>query len=706
MDIHFQIEYKTQWGEKLYLYINLNDGSQLCLEMDNDGMGNWFTDYRIEDDEFNTNKDITYYYTVQVNGNIIRQEEGSLHTIPYKNFRRIVLIDRWHEYSGLDTIQRSIVLPYVELNGHPRWRGAGTSVPVFSLRTENSFGIGEFTDLTLLVDWAAATGQSIIQILPVNDTTMTRTWRDSYPYSANSSFALNPIYINLEQVGELSDKDFLQRIEKLRKELNALPEIDYERVLAMKTEYLERLYEEFGDRCAQSAGFKDFHRANRSWLEPYAIYCYLRDQSGTVDFTTWKEPVFKQSLIKKYCLPGNPKCHEVRKYAFIQYHLHLQLAEVKRYANSKGILLKGDVPIGVNRYSTDVWVNPKLFNIDCQAGAPPDDFAVDGQKWGMPTYNWKNMSLDGYSWFKERFKKMADYFDAYRIDHLLGFFRIWEIPLKYSSGLMGTFNPSLPYGANELKKMGFPFDASKHAIPKPGTPETEVLFLEDTRIPDHWHPRVNGFNTKLFKTLSKDEQQAYYKIHNDFFYVRNNKFWSESAMVKLSALIETTDMLVCGEDLGMIPVCVPEVMDLLRILTLEVQRMPKQYGVSVANPATYPYLSVCTTSTHDMSVLRVWIEDEMKPNPVISTNEATTDACSAIITSHLASPSMFAIFPIQDWLSIDKSLRARNPESERINVPADPDNYWRYRMHITLEKLIDSDKFNSEIKHKLYLSDR
>ena len=217
---------------------------------------------------------------------------------------------------------------------------------------------------------------------------------------------------------------------------------------------------------------------------------------------------------------------------------------------------------------------------------------------------------------------------------------------------------------------------------------------------------MNGFNTKLFKTLSKDEQQAYYKIHNDCFYVRNNKFWSETAMVKLSALIETTDMLVCGEDLGMIPVCVPEVMDLLRILTLEVQRMPKQYVVSVANPATYPYLSVCTTSTHDMSVLRVWIEDEMKPNPVISTNKATTDACSAIITSHLASPSMFAIFPIQDWLSIDNSLRARNPESERINVPADPDNYWRYRMHITLEKLIDSDKFNSEIKQMLYLSDR
>ena len=705
MKIHFQIDYLTHWGENLYLCLNSCDGTKRTVRMDNDGSGTWFTDLDLDGKE-SACRGMSYSYMVMTGGCITRREEGTLHTIPVTHASRMVLYDRWKERGGVETEQRTVAVPYVHHNMRPRWKGAGTAIPVFSLRSEKSFGIGEFTDLKLLADWAAATGQSVIQTLPVNDTTMTRTWRDSYPYSANSSFALNPIYINLELVGKLSDKDFLRRMEKVRLELDSLPAIDYERVLQAKSEYLDRLYEEFGEQCFRSSGYRRFFNANRSWLEPYALYCHLRDMYGTADFRQWKEAEYDKSLLDRYCTPEYVRYHDIRKHYFIQYHLGKQLNDVKKYANRKGVLLKGDIPIGVNRHSADVWIHPELFHTDCQAGAPPDAFATDGQKWGLPTYNWENMARDGYSWFVARFRKMADYFDAYRIDHLLGFFRIWEVPLRYSSGLMGRFNPALTYTPQEMWDKGFPFNPAIHAVAPAGTPETNVLFLEDTHRPGTYHPRINASGTPAFRQLTEQEQAAFLRLHDDFYFSRNDRFWSDVAMTKLPDLIEATEMLACGEDLGMIPACVPEVMDRLRILSLEVQRMPKTMGVKVSAPSTYPYMSVCTTSTHDMSVLRTWIGEEMEPNHVIPAGKATTAACASVISAHLASPSMLAVFPLQDWLSMSGSLRAKDPSMERINVPADPDNYWRYRMHLTLEKLLSARKFNEEIRQMLYLSGR
>jgi len=704
MQIHFQIEYHTRWGENLVLSLNMPNGTTMCIVMYNNGQGTWFADHEFDDDIAAGNA--TYRYMVQTDGNITRREEGPLHSIPCTKAKRLVLSDRWREADGKEIEQRTVTIPYVHHNNRPRWKGAGTAIPVFSLRTEKDFGIGQFTDLKLLVDWAAATGQSVIQTLPVNDTTMTGTWRDSYPYSANSSFALNPIYIDLELVGTPDDKDFVKQAQKLRKELNALPAVDYERVFKLKSEYLDRLYTQLGETCFKTQEFKRFFNANRSWLEPYALYCYLRDKYCTANFRQWKEAEYTPALLERYCTPGSDSYQQIRKHYFIQFHLDRQLSDVKKYANRKGILLKGDIPIGVNRDSADVWIHPELFHTDCQAGAPPDAFAIDGQRWGMPTYNWEKMASDGYTWFVARFRKMADYFDAYRIDHLLGFFRIWEVPLNYNSGLMGRFNPALTYTPQEIWESGFPFNPALHAQAPAGTPQTNVLFLEDTHRPGTYHPRINAFDTQMFKELDSDAQAAFRRLHDEYYYSRNNDFWSRSAMSKLPALIEATDMLVCGEDLGMIPACVPDVMERLRIIALEVQRMPKNMGVTVSDPATYPYMSVCTTSTHDMSVLRTWIEDEMEPNRVITAKKATVAACTSVISAHLASPSMLAIFPLQDWLSMSTTLRYADPAQERINVPADSNNYWRYRMHLTIEKLLTARKFNEEIRQMLYLSGR
>lgn len=703
MTIHFQIEYITRWGENLFLCLNNDNGTQTCLGMNNDGHGTWYVDYEYDN---TTGSSISYSYIVQTYGVVTRREEGSVHTIPPTQAGNLVIYDRWRNAGCSDMEQRAVVIPYVRHSGNALWKGAGTAIPVFSLRSGQDFGIGEFTDLRKMVDWAVATGQCIIQTLPVNDTTLTGTWKDSYPYSANSSFALHPIYINLSLVGELDDKDFTDRMEQTRRELNSLSAIDYERVSRAKNEYLDRLYGKYGESCFKSREYKEFFKANRSWLEPYALYCYLRDSYNTADFHKWKESEYKPSLLKKFLAPKNECYAQIRKHMFIQFHLDRQLSDVKKYANSKGVLLKGDVPIGLNRHSADVWIHPELFHTDCQAGAPPDAFATDGQRWGLPTYNWDNMAKDNYAWFADRFRKMADYFNAYRIDHLLGFFRIWEVPLKYNSGLMGRFNPACAFTATEIKDMGFDYNPWDYAKAPDGTPQTNVLFLEDTHHPGMYHPRINGFDTEVFKTLPQDLQQAYTALHDDFYYKRNNSFWKHVAMSKLPALIEATDMLVCGEDLGMIPDCVPQVMDTLRILALEVQRMPKQFGVSVSDPHNYPYMSVCTTSTHDMSVLRAWIQNEMEPNQVVKDSQPTASVCAEVIQSHLDSASMLAIFPLQDWLSISPELRAANPESERINVPANPDNYWCYRMHLDLDILLQSAGFNGEIREMITRSKR
>jgi 4-alpha-glucanotransferase len=311
---------------------------------------------------------------------------------------------------------------------------------------------------------------------------------------------------------------------------------------------------------------------------------------------------------------------------------------------------------------------------------------------------------------------MADYFDAYRIDHLLGFFRIWEIPGYTKSGLLGHFNPAMPLTVEEITAAGIKFYKERYAMPFTMDDETDVLFVEDPYQPNCYHPRINGFDTKSFKALPENERKAFYALHDDFYYHRHNDFWYGEAMKKLPALVDSTSMLVCGEDLGMIPACVPAVMDELRILSLEIQRMPKGYGCSVDNPANYPYYSVCTTSTHDMSGIRGWWEEDHTLtqyyyNELLHQRGKAPDACEAwicenIVRQHLDSPAMLTILPLQDWMAIDEHLRYADFNAERINVPANPLNYWRYRMHLTLEELLEAEDFNRQVSRLVAQSGR
>ena len=575
------------------------------------------------------------------------------------------------------------------------WRGAGVAVPVFSLKTEESFGVGEFNDIKRLVDWAVKADQNVIQLLPINDTTMTHTWQDSYPYNAVSSFALHPQFIHLPAAGVRQDAAYKAK----KAQLEALPAIDYEAVNGAKLEMLRKLYAGAkGRQVMESDEYKAFADANKDWLLPYAVFSVLRDQHDSPEFEKWGKMATYSA--KKTAAFADEHPAEVGFYCYIQFLLDQQLREAVDYAHLHGVALKGDLPIGVSRVSVDAWQHPELFHMDSQAGAPPDAFAADGQNWGFPTYNWEKMAEDNYAWWRARMGKMSQYFDAFRIDHILGFFRIWEIPSQYKSGLMGHFNPALPYPEGELRAQGF----------KPGEGEgTDVLFVEDPRRKGYWHPRISGNLTQQYNWLSGEMKDRYNRLSEEFFWRRHNDFWRDCAMRKLPALLRSTGMLACGEDLGMIPACVPSVMEELNILSLEIQRMPKDPKDAFGYPDRYPYWCVCATGTHDTSPLRAWWEEDRALtqryyNEVLGCEGDAPYFCEPwvadlIVAQHMKSPAMLAILPLQDWLATDGEVRySGNPADERINIPAIPRHYWRYRMHCTLESLIADDKLNSHLR--------
>ncbi len=695
-NINISLEYRTSWGENLVL----SSGGRLFPMGTHDGV-TWAVSVPRKD----LDPDGTFSFRVVRDGLTTRSEWGS-HKL--ESERETTVRSFWKDVPE-DLPFRSKVFTLAVGPCSPEWKGAGTSVPVFSLRSKDDFGIGEFNDIPLLVDWAVATGQSMIQILPIHDTTMTGTWMDSYPYNANSVFALHPQYLHLPGAGVRKTAMYLA----LQKELNALPAVDYERVNKEKTALLRKTFSRTGASVRAGKDYQEFYEANSFWLKPYAAFCALRDHFGTADYSKWGPfATYDRDKVDSYCAEHD---EEIGFYCLEQFFLEKQLKEAVDYAHSKGVAVKGDLPIGISPTSADAWVSPELFNLAFQAGAPPDAFAKDGQNWGFPTYNWDKMAEDGFAWWRARLGKMSGTFDAFRIDHILGFFRIWEIPAGVRSGLLGHFYPALPYSSKELTDMGF--DLTTGAFRNgdqwaPGFDEDkakEVLFVEDPSRRDFFHPRIQGCDTTAYFLLPDGLKRVYDNLHEDFFYHRHDAFWKSRALERLPAIVGSTSMLACGEDLGMIPRCVPEVMQEMKLLSLEIQRMPKALGALFADTSAYPRLSVCATGTHDTSTLRAWWEEDPEASQTFwsevlgrkgrAPGTLAPELCKEILELHLKSPSLFAIFPIQDWLSCDEELRFPGPpEEERINVPANPRHYWRYRMHLDLEDLCSRGEFNSFLR--------
>ena len=665
------------------------------------------------------------------------------------------------------------------------WKCAGVVVPVFSLRSEKSHGIGDFGDLKRMIHWAASAGMNAVQILPINDTTMSHTWQDSYPYNAISIYALNPIYCDLNALPPLNDRLFMETVMIKQQELNSIPEVDFEAVQHLKLDYLHKIYEQEGAMVLKTQDFKQFFEANQHWLVPYAAFCHLRDTYSTADFQTWpKYRTFHANEIRRLTSTRGKNYKQIALHYYIQYLLHLQLTEVHETARLASIILKGDIPIGISRTSVEAWSEPQYFKLNSQAGAPPDDFSVNGQNWGFPTYNWDAMLKDGCLWWERRFQQMAHYFDAYRIDHVLGFFRIWDIPEHAVHGLIGQFSPSLPMSQSEIESYGFRFDPMQMTRPyinddllyqlfsyraelvktiylqplandqqtvlwAPFNPfggsntlyrlrpeydtqrkiqvafadktaqedidlrdglyrlVSNVLFIPDRQHPQLYHPRIAAQNDYAYRDLDDKQRRAFDRLYDDYYYQRHNQFWYDEAMKKLPHLTQSTRMLVCAEDLGMVPACVTWVMQQLRILSLEIQTMPKAFGVEFGNLSDNPYRSVATISTHDMPTMRQWWEEDPERAQRFYNNALQIDGsapkqqpawlCEEIVKRHLYSPSMLCLLSLQDWLAIDEQLRNPDVHAERINIPSNPRHYWRWRMHLTLEQLAEHTDFTEHI---------
>ncbi len=663
-----------------------------------------------------------------------------------------------------------------------RMKGAGVAVPLFSLRSEHSGGIGEFTDLYQLVDWSKKCGLKLIQLLPLNETVATHSWIDSYPYKSISVMALHPVFLNITKIGILDDESLMVGFIKTLSGFNAQESVHYEEVHRVKSKFFKMIFDQQMDSFLKSPAFLEFFKQNKDWLIPYSAFCYLRDQNKTANFRLWKEyQIFNKEEIETLASPKNGYFSEIAVHYFIQYHAHKQLSEAVAYARSNAIVLKGDIPIGISPNSVEAWTQPELFNLSQQAGAPPDEFADMGQNWGFPTYNWEVMEKDGYKWWQNRLKHMARYFDAFRIDHIVGFFRIWEIPATQIFGTMGHFNPALPYTRDEIIDRGINFNEERFTKPyirdyflwglfgelteevknrflseyEPGKfnlkPNfatqkqvwdffessrkeeglsgkdsrirdglcsliSEVLFVRDPNHSTRFHPRIAFHDTNSYMNLNDNNRYLLDELYIEFFYHRHDEFWHDQAMKKLPPILKATDMLVCGEDLGMIPSCVSGVMNDLGILSLEVQRMPKDPKIEFLHPSDAPYLSVSTTSTHDTSTLRGWWQEDAGKSErffrIVMGNHASFNKtmepwlAKDIIQQHFWSPAMWAIFPIQDLLAMDEELRSDDFEAERINIPAVAQHYWRYRLHITLEKLLKASRFNAELQSMIIHSER
>jgi 4-alpha-glucanotransferase len=653
---------------------------------------------------------------------------------------------------------------YFKFKLYQMYHDAGVAVPIFSLRTEDGFGVGEFSDMKKLADWAQETNLGIIQILPINDTTANYSWTDSYPYAAVSIYALHPKYISLENLDFELPKDLVEEYKSEKAALNVLELIDYEKVISSKWKYLKAVFNAGKDQIYKDRSFKKFIKDNESWLIPYAAFCVLRDKYKTPNFNEWKtHKKYIAGKISQFFTAKSKDYDASMLHAWVQFQLHKQLKDAIDYTHSLGVSVKGDLPIGIYRHSVEAWTEPELFGMDFQAGAPPDHFTELGQNWEFPTYNWDAMKVDDFKWWKNRFKALEQYFDAMRIDHILGFFRIWRMPISATQGILGYFYPAVPITLEEFNAWHIPFNFDRYCKPfineqilwnyfgedkekalefidsnedgmysfkeefntqrklsdffkknPRGTIEEQlislcanVLFLieeKDGQIV--YHPRFNIYNTDSYKYLSDWEKKSIYDLYHDYFFRRQDYLWYQKAMEKLPVMLNATKMLICGEDLGMVPDCVPAVMDELAIVALKVQRMPSD-DIPFYNPKNAGYLNVVTASSHDSSTLRQW----WKEDPALtqkyfnqqlvqygkSPEEMDSHISGIIMKQHLYSDAMLAIFPIQEFLATDEELMNPEMDNERINDPSVFPHYWRYRMHLTLEKLKGQENFNQKI---------
>jgi len=638
----------------------------------------------------------------------------------------------------------------------------GVLVPVGSLRSARSAGVGEFADLPLLADWCLEAGLDVIQILPVND-----TGGDTSPYSAMSAFALHPLYLRLEDVPEVAevrveDTELDGTLTAMREELDARPRISFAEVLERKYEVLHRVYDARREEIAADANLAAWIE-NNPWVREFSVYRCLKDRQGKRSWVEWND-LQDPGLAEIDAMWHEPSMEDdLTFYCWVQYNAEGQLRAAAAAVSERGVYLKGDLPILMAEDSADVWAHRDIFKPQFRAGAPPDMFSHLGQNWGLPVYDWDVLASNDYDWWRRRLDQADDFYHAFRIDHVLGFFRIWAVPAEDSAGTMGFFHPSYLLTTHELQEAGFD-DARVRWLAEPHIPgerlretlgdhvemltecclepvgddEDLYVFAEGFReqdllaldLPgeakeslrgwyhdralirvsfDRYSPAWKMRDSSAYRSLAEEERQRFDELVAHARRI-SEEMWEEQGRRILSLVNGSAAMLPCAEDLGVVPESVPRVLSELGILGLRIPRWTRRWdepGEPYIPLENYPYLTVCAPSVHDTSTLREWWEREDGVEEFWTAlgfegerpAELTSELAEKVISRILDTNSAICMFQIQDFFALSEDLRSADPADERVNIPGTTTEFnWSYRLPRNIESLIEETRLNTRIR--------
>jgi 4-alpha-glucanotransferase len=568
-------------------------------------------------------------------------------------------------------------------------RRAGISLPLNSLLTKQSFECGDFYSLEKILPFVKDSGFTILQLLPLNDLGKGRS-----PYSSISSFAIDPIYISLYKL----DLPFKSRKDKI-----ASLQIDISRVRELKVSYLRDYYDSHFENNMEKEVTSFLNKF--PYMRTYACFKILYDKYNGKSWETWQENQYTIELENKII---NENLSEFNFQIWLQIISYTQLKEIKELYTKEGIFLKGDMPILTSRNSADVWSKSNLFHLHLQAGAPPDNFSAEGQNWGFPIFNWEEMKKENYKWWKDRLHYLENFFDFYRIDHVLGMYRIWAIPQSAISAKHGYYYPQHGVSREEFNEVGLnPDDFTKREI---------IYEFEKDHFIFYW----DFYKMEGYYTLDETIKAKLFPLSHK--HIKEEEiFWRKEGEEILKIFRESSSLIPFAEDLGAVPEFVRHSIHENKVIGLDIIRWTRSLTDGhFIKKEDYRQLAVSSLSVHDTSLILEWWstlseEDKKEFKEIISYDENEKSLLKQFLKFAFSTNSLFSIQLLQDVLyheSLFELVKEENnpllhPEKHRINIPGtDEDKNWGYRLPLFAEDLSSGIEAKKDLLLLLKISNR
>lgn len=572
---------------------------------------------------------------------------------------------------------------------------AGVSIPLSSIVTQHSLDCGDIYSLQVLSKWTRSCGLSIIQILPLNDSGFGKS-----PYSSISAYAMDPLYISLYLLD--LDKESKKIERGLKFDLNSTRQ---KKLAILKKHFLSIFNSHLTNQIKEFTKQYPFFRT-------YSCFKILYEKNYGKLWTEWQFGSVHSIQIEDQIETENQT--EYFFQAWIQMILCKQLRETKSVLEQDGIFLMGDMPILTSINSADVWSKRHLFNRNLSAGAPPDQFSYDGQNWGFPVIEWTMMKKENYSWWRERVQYLEKFFDLYRIDHVLGMYRIWSVPLNAKSARYGYFYPQKGLSKEDFLSVKLePDEFVQKEILYEFAFNQYVFCWDFASLPN-------------FMSLDEDikNQLITLSAKNSSF---DESIWKENGETILNFLSKESKMLACAEDLGAVPDFIKDSIKQNEIIGLDIIRWTRNYHSEKANfilAEDYRRLSVASLSVHDTSVALAWwneIDSNTKEQflELIGLKEEESKdkvkLLEKMMEFALSVNSIFSIHLLHDYLFDPQYNQYKdrklcildNPEEHRINTPGTQEEFnWDYRFPFVLEELLDNEKLCARIKKMIKQNSR